>query len=330
MGKIDEATKLIIIDKMKSGMTQREVSRQVNISQPAIHYIWKKYTKTGDIKSLPKSGRKAIYSPRDKRILAIKSKASPFMTPRELQNSIQGLPNASIWTVRRSLRQSYLFGRVGCRKPLLTKAHVKARLAWCKAYKNMTQDDWEKVIFSDESRFETFTNRRRYVRRPIGNRYANRYICKTVKFPNSVMVWGGIKGDGTKTLVKCPHRLDSNAYQSVLEQGLFSIYDSQSVFMQDGAPCHKSRSTLQFLDRKNVCVMVDWPPQSPDINLIENLWSIVKNKLSKRILRQSTDLWDAVQEEWNGISADLIRTLYRSMPSRINSVLKNKGLHCKY
>ena len=64
------------------------------------------------------------------------------------------------------------------------------------------------------------------------------------------MVRGGIKGDGTKTVVKCPHRLDSKGYQSILDEGLFRICDSESVFMQDGASCHKSRSTLQYLDQK--------------------------------------------------------------------------------
>ena len=117
----------------------------------------------------------------------------------------------------------------------------------CKAYKHLLL---EKVVFSDESRFESYFSRRMHVRRPIGTRYVNRYICKTVKFSISVMVWDGIKGDGTKTLVKCPNHLDSSGYQSVLEQALFTICDSESVFMQDGARCHKSRSTLKFLDQK--------------------------------------------------------------------------------
>ena len=85
---------------------------------------------------------------------------NPFMIPRELQNSSQGLPKASIWTVKRALSHSFLFGRIGCKKPLLTKASI----AWCKAYQNMTDDDWQNVAFTDECRFETFANRRMCVR----------------------------------------------------------------------------------------------------------------------------------------------------------------------
>jgi len=330
MGKIDDRTKELIIDKLRKGMKQREIARELQIGQSSIHYIWKRYMKSGDITPLPKSGRKLILSPRDRRLLTLKSKKNPFFTPRELQNSLESLPKVSIWTVRRSLQQSGLFSRIACRKPMLTRAHVKARLSWCKAYATMTVDQWKKVVFSDESRFECFSNRRRYVRRPIGTRYVSRYVCQTVKFPNSVMVWGSIKGDGTKTLVKCPPRLDSMGYQSVLEQGLLSTYDPQTIFMQDGASCHKSKSTLRFLDQNNICVMVDWPPQSPDLNLIENLWSIVKDQVSKRAITHSNQLWTIVQEEYSRISSDIIASLYESMPTRIKAVLKNKGLHCKY
>ena len=76
--------------------------------------------------------------------------------------------------------------------------------------------------------------------------------------------------------------------------------------------------------------MVDWPAQSPDLNLIENLWSIMENRVSKRIIWNSTDLWAAIEEEWNAISPNMISSLYRSMPSRISAVLRNKGHHCKY
>jgi len=250
MGKLDDKTKLEIIFKMKHGVKQRQISRELYISQFAIHYKWKKYMKTGDMKLLSKSGRKQIYSLRNKGLITMKSKSNPFLALRELQNSSEALQKASIWTVRRALNQSLLFCRIAWHKPLLTKIHVKARMDWCTAYKHLLVEYFEKMVFSDESRFETYSSRRRHVRRSIGTRYVNRYVCKTVKFPISVMVWCDIKGDGTKTLVKCPNRLDSNGYQSVLEQGLFTICDSEPVFMQDGTSCHKSRSTLKFLDKK--------------------------------------------------------------------------------
>ena len=54
------------------------------------------------------------------------------------------------------------------------------------------------------------------------------------------------------------------------------------VFMHDGAPCHRSASTLAFLDSRNVCLLSDWPEQSLDLNIIENMWAQVKMNTLKQ------------------------------------------------
>ncbi|KAJ3442125.1 transposable element-related [Anaeramoeba flamelloides] len=49
------------------------------------------------------------------------------------------------------------------------------------------------------------------------------------------------------------------------------------ILMQDGAPAHTSRSTKEYLSKK-CSVLENWPPNSPDLNPIENLWGIMGKK----------------------------------------------------
>jgi len=72
-------------------------------------------------------------------------------------------------------------------------------------------------------------------------------------------------------LVKCPQLLDPAGYQDILKEGFLGIYNKEFIFMQDGAPCHTSKSTMKFLDQHKICLLYDWPPQSPDLNVIENI-----------------------------------------------------------
>jgi len=94
-----------------------------------------------------------------------------------------------------------------------------------------------------------------------------------------------------------------------LESGLIGLYDLNETFMQYGAPPYKSASALDYLERKNVCISSDWPPQFPDLNIIENLWAHLK-KVSERFQRNSNELWNFALEECNSIPNVYFLNLY--------------------
>jgi hypothetical protein len=78
--------------------------------------------------------------------------------------------------------------------------------------------------------------------------------------------------------------------------------------------------------------ILSWPPQSPDLSLIENLWKQIKNMIGKmrHKIKNISQMEDALAKVWTRIKGETLLKLNRSMPARINAVLKNKGGHTKY
>jgi len=66
------------------------------------------------------------------------------------------------------------------------------------------------------------------------------------------------------------------------------------------------------------------------LNLLENIWSILKRKVSKGNPANKENLWNLIVDEWNKIPYDTIQSLYSSMPQRLASVIKSKDSPCKY
>ena len=59
-------------------------------------------------------------------------------------------------TIRRILREHSLVSGIKRKKPFLSASYQKAWLDFCKKHEGWTVEDWSKVIWSDESRFQIF------------------------------------------------------------------------------------------------------------------------------------------------------------------------------
>jgi len=103
------------------------------------------------------------------------------------------------------------------------------------------------------------------------------------------------------------------------------------VFQEDNAPVHTAKVARDFLHSNNV-ELLPWPPQSPNLNLIEEFWSILESGLRKHKPGPSNiqELEKMVIEEWKSIPKEIYQNLNSSMPSRIQAVISANGGHTKY
>ena len=75
-----------------------------------------------------------------------------------------------------------------------------------------------------------------------------------------------------------------------------------------------------------------WPANSPDLNPIENLWHILRDRIRKRKVQPRTKeaLIEALQEEWLKLDIKIVNDLIDSMPRRLQAVIDAKGGATKY
>ena len=107
---------------------------------------------------------------------------------------------------------------------------------------------------------------------------------------------------------------------------------AKMTFMQDNVPCHKAKSVNTFFEENNVSVL-DWPPQSPDLNPIENLWAIVKRrrvKMFSRFPTSKSELIDQVFAVWKEITPELLATMADSANTRMSLCIEAEGGNTKY
>ena len=92
----------------------------------------------------------------------------------------------------------------------------------------------------------------------------------------------------------------------------------------------EAKVITKWLGEQNINILGLWLGNSPDLNPIENLWSILKRWVDKQNPTNSDKLQALIMQELAAISQDVAQKLIDSMPGRIAEVLKKKGQHCKY
>ena len=152
------------------------------------------------------------------------------------------------------------------RRPRLTMKMKENRINFAQKHKDWTVEDWERVLWSDESPFELFSTPNRQNDRIWGKDARSIEPCTKVKFPAKVHVWGmmshqalselhivpqgqTINGEYYRTKIlaeTCKDAISRRAKKgSVLERSMISKM-SKLIFMQDGAPAHTAKLTQDW------------------------------------------------------------------------------------
>lgn len=75
---------------------------------------------------------------------------------------------------------------------------------------------------------------------------------------------------------------------------------------------------------------MEWPPQSPDLNPIEQVWDHLDTLLRKNPQGNEESTWNFLQKAWKEITKETLQTYIYSMKRRCQAVIDASGGHTKY
>ncbi|GFX47987.1 transposable element Tc1 transposase [Trichonephila clavipes] len=250
---------------------------QVDRSECAVRNCWEQWTREGTHARKTGSGVTRKTTMREDQRIVRQALVDPTATRSTMQADV-GVAIVP-QTISRHLAEASLKSKRPFRALPLTPEHRQLRLQWCQARSMWNVPDWQKFVFSDESRFVLGTddNRVRVWRRPA--------------FPPHC------------TTSHCPHGRCN---------GLGAIaYDSRSTLIV-------MRGTLtgqRYVDYILRAHTLPWPARSPDLSPVKNVWNQLKRQMTSCHSIQDLEL--VVQDLWAYLPQDNIRCLINSMPDRV-------------
>ena len=360
MAHITEEQRWAIISSWKRTECIAATAREVGLPYKTAHRWVKAYRTTGGVCKRASTGRKPTISMEtaqhaldlllDERVGGAQRVACKLhadgLTPRKLHRT------TVIRAVSKAAKAKGITIRAVRSKPtkLLSAATKAKRLAFCERLKGK---DLSAYLFTDRKKFYlaypgTSVGRVAWVQKGQTRQAA------AVNHPMCINIYAGISKYGVTDIHvvagSSKHRstflnkqgkqaknITASEYEHVLDTTL--LPEGSRIFttaghgtwtlQQDNDPAHKhAGSVLQRWNDKHgssVRLVPDWPPSSPDLNPIENVWAYVQAKVNAAGCKTFEEFSHTVKSEFKAVPATMLRRLHNSMQDRISKVIERLG-----
>ena len=320
----------MVLGLSRPKLSNEDISNELGIPRSTICCWLSQYNLEGRVSFNKSPGRRKKSCARSDRLLCRLALNHNLSSARELLQMWR--ERVSIHTVYGRLKKAGIRRRRRARCPYLTPANKASRLQWSMARAHW-RAVWNKIIFSDESRYRrTGNDGRILVWRREGERFNDRNIGYHLQAGGgSVHVWGAIWKGGRSELIILRAAVNHVSYINTLRQFFQSADLPQNyIFQHDNAPAHSAEAVRNFFQASGIRCL-PWPSRSPHLNPIEHVWDHISKKINARevVAANVAQLEQWVIEEWRNTPQQFINNLIDSLP-RLRAVIQAHGGQTRY
>lgn len=331
-GCIDQLTtveRAAIVTLHGIGWTGHAIAQELRCDEDAVTRWVHRWQETRSLEDADRSGRPRCTTDDTDQDIMQYSDTHVNDLPKDIQRELD--LDCSARTIRRRLNEIDLHGYV----QRAEHENVRARIAFAEGYSRWTEDDWSRVMFSDETHFYLGHQSREYVQRPPDAALDPKYTRKeNERLEGKVSLWGCICAGGLGHAELYVESLNAHRYQTILGLNLVSSAHQfwpkgQWWFQQDNWTVHTAGTSQDWFQNHGID-LIDWPAWSPDLNPIEELWNDLKQRVYGRHPRSMEELERFVAEEWAATDLNFIARICHNMPHRLQAVIANNGHKVPY
>ena len=310
-----------------NAIKERLIQENIDITTRSLQRLEKKFFDHGTYKDLARRKRCKKLSPAMVNFMNEKLTQDDELTSSKLRKLLlENWPEltVSLDTIKHYRRAE---GWV-CTRPhycqLIRNINQRKRLAWCEE-ELRSKDNFADIIFSDECTVQLEQHGRLCFRK----RKQPRKLKPRPKHPQKLHIWGAISFRGASQIVMFTGNMNASRYEQILERSLIPFiqdcYPAGHRFQQDNDPKHTSAHIQSYFESRQI----NWwrtPPESPDLNPIENVWGSLKQYLRNTYKpRNLTELKNGIERFWQSLTPDVCKRYINHLNKVIPKVVQANG-----
>ncbi|MBW0585448.1 hypothetical protein O181_125163 [Austropuccinia psidii MF-1] len=291
MPYLDVETRGRLVGMRQAGLSFRAFAQLNNLPLTTVYKTFQKYQDIGTVMTQKKTG-----------------------PPTKLNE-------LSTRTIQRKIHKLGKHSQIAPKKPYLRPQDFQRWLAFAKAHRHWTINEWAKVIWTNELAFELGkrVDQVRFWHTAIGHDLGGFCAahCSTIIFLDGRM--------NSQEMVQQVYHPTLCPFIEQMAQAPWIRGRHRLLLMEDNAPIHTASFSNQWREQNGILKM-DWLAHSPDLNPIKNIWKLMKSQISKLYQPQMlNELKHAIQALWDDLHDGILKNYLQSMPRRMQMVIDQCG-----